>query len=73
MIVIVALVADGLILNIWLGLGVWDYIGQWGNLWGQICPKFALLWCLLAGTVIVLFDWMDSWLGDGERPRYKLL
>ena len=62
----------GLILNIWLGLGVWNYSGHWGNLWGQICPKFALIWCLLAGAVIVLFDWMDYWMGSGERPRYKL-
>ena len=63
----------GLVINVWLGLRVWDYSRQWGNLWGQICPKFALLWCLLAGAVIVLFDYMDFWLGGGERPRYKIL
>ena len=62
----------GLVINVWLGLRVWDYSRQWGNLWGQICPKFALLWCLLAGVVIVLFDWMAYWLGGGERPRYKV-
>ena len=28
---------------------------------------------LLAGTVIVLFDWMDYWIGGGERPRYKII
>ena len=58
----------GLILNVWLGLDIWDYSGQWGNLWGQICP----LWCLLAGPVIVMFDWLDYWLCGGERPRYTL-
>ena len=63
----------GLVLNVWLGLDVWDYSWKWGNLWGQICPKFTLLWCLLAGAMIVLFDWMDYWLGGGERPRYRLI
>ena len=62
----------GLVLNVWLGLGVWDYSGLWGNLWGQICPEYTALWCLLAGVMIVVFDWLDYWCG-GERPHYKLL
>ena len=65
--------AAGLILNVWLGLGIWDYSGMWGNLWGQICPLYTLLWCLLAGPVIVGFDWLDHWLCGGERPRYRLI
>ena len=63
----------GLILNVWLEMDIWDYSRQWGNLWGQICFCYTVLWCLLAGVVIVLFDWMDHWLGGGERPRYKLI
>lgn len=63
----------GLLLNVWLGLGVWDYSNLWGNLWGQICPQFTLLWMLLAGVAIAMFDWMDYLLGDGERPNYTLL
>ena len=62
----------GLALIVWLGLGIWDYSGQWGNLWGQICPLYAGLWCLLAGPVIVAFDWLDCWLCGGERPRYRI-
>lgn len=27
---------------------VWDYRGIPGNLWGQICPRFFLLWIPLA-------------------------
>ena len=65
--------AAGLVLNVWLGLGVWDYSGLWGNLWGQICPQYALLWCLLAGPVIVAFDWLDYWTGRGDRPHYQLI
>ena len=65
--------AAGLIFNIWLGLGIWDYSGLWGNLWGQICPRFAALWCLLAAPVIVAFDWMDYLLCGGEKPHYRLI
>lgn len=63
----------GLVLNCWLGLNIWDYSDQWGNLWGQICPKFTLLWCVLAMPAIIIFDWWDYLFGCGEKPRYKLI
>ncbi len=34
----------GCLLNLRLGLGVWDYSGRFGNLLGQICPLFSLAW-----------------------------
>ena len=64
---------SGCILNLWLGLGVWDYSAMWGNLWGQICPRFALLWCVLAVPAIVIFDWWSYWFGCGEQPGYRLI
>ena len=60
----------GIILNCWLGLGVWDYSHLPGNVLGQICPQFAALWCLASGPVIVLLDWMRYVVRGGERPRY---
>ena len=63
----------GLVLNIWLGLGVWDYSGLPCNLLGQICPQFWAVWCLLAGPVIVAFDWLCYWMDGGERPRYRFI
>ena len=30
----------GLILNVWLKLGIWDYSNMPFNLWGQICLPF---------------------------------
>ena len=44
---------------------------MWGNLWGQICPQFAALWCLVSGPVIVGLDWMRYAVRGGERPHYK--
>ena len=38
---------SGCVLNLWMGLGVWDYSELPGNVLGQICPAFGLLWFLL--------------------------
>ena len=64
--------AAGVVLNLWFGLEVWDYSGMWGNLWGQVCPLYTVLWCILAGPVIVTYDWLDCWLCGGERPHYHI-
>ena len=39
--------AVGLLCNRLLGWRVWDYSAQWGNLWGQVCPRFSAYWYLL--------------------------
>ena len=69
----VAELVAGLVLNVWLGLHIWDYSGLWGNLLGQVCPQYAALWCLLAGPVIVAFDWIDYLMCGGDRPYYILV
>lgn len=63
----------GLILNVWLGLGVWDYSDLCGNLWGQICPQFAAIWWGLCLVFIPVFDWMRYAVAGGERPRYRVI
>lgn len=40
----------GLVVNVWLGWGVWDYSSEFGNILGQICPLYSFLWFLLAFT-----------------------
>lgn len=62
----------GLILNLWLGLEIWDYSGMWGNVLGQICPAYSTLWVLLSAVAIVLDDWLRYWLWGEERPYYIL-
>ena len=34
----------GLVLNVWLRLGIWDYSYLPGNFMGQICPQFTAGW-----------------------------
>ena len=50
----------GLVLNVWLGLGVWDYSGLPGNFMGQVCIWFALLWLLLSLPAMKLEDWLHT-------------
>lgn len=62
----------GVVLNIWLGLGVWDYSNLWGNLFGQVCPQFWAIWVVLSAPAIVLLDWIRYIIDGGDRPKYKL-
>ena len=63
----------GLILNVWLGLGIWDYSHMWGNILGQICPQFFLVWWGLCLVFIPMFDWLRWAVTGGRRPHYRLI
>ena len=56
----------------WLGMGVWDYSTMPGNIMGQVCPQFLVMWVILAAVGIVMLDWMRYGVEGGERPRYTL-
>ena len=61
----------GCVLNLWLGLDVWDYSHLPGNLFGQICPQFSAIWWVLCFMFIPVFDWLRYAVQGGERPHYK--
>ena len=63
----------GCILNLWLGLGIWDYSNLLGNIFGQICPQFTLAWAGLSLVAMVLDDYIRYWLWGDERPHYKFI
>ena len=60
--------AVGLVLNRWLRLGVWDYSSLWGNLWGQICPAFSLLWLLLSAAMLAVLRTLPPWQDSVPLP-----
>ena len=64
---------SGCILNLWLGLAIWDYSDMPMNILGQICPQFALAWFALSGVGIVIDDWLRYYLFHEARPHYTLL
>ena len=63
----------GLILNVWLNLNIWDYSDLWGNVVGQICPQFCILWYLLSFIMIPALDWLRWCIEGGEHPHYTLI
>ena len=63
----------GLILNVWLGLGIWDYTAMRFNILGQVCPQFFVVWIALSMCGIVMLDWMRYVIEGGERPHYKFI
>lgn len=42
----------GCIVNLWLGLDVWDYSAEPCQLFGQVCIRYMLLWCVVCAFVI---------------------
>lgn len=42
--------AVGCTVNLWLGWHVWDYADVPGNVLGQICLPFSLMWLLLCAA-----------------------
>lgn len=60
----------GCIVNLWLGWDVWDYSTMPGNILGQICPQFFLLWLPVALIAIIVDDWLRYWWFGEDRPHY---
>ncbi len=52
--------AVGVIVNLWMGLNVWDYSGMEGNILGQVCPQFTALWWVISGAAIYLRSYIGS-------------
>lgn len=54
----------GCVVNLALGLAVWDYSGVPGNIAGQICPPFMLAWLIISFAVfsgLALFKKLAQW------------
>lgn len=51
----------GVILNLWLNLGIWDYSELPFNLLGQICLPFSIIWFFLSLPAILLNKYLRGW------------
>lgn len=60
----------GLVLNVWLGLGIWDYSDLPFNFMGQICLQFFFVWWCLCFVFIPVFDCLRWAVEGGEKPHY---
>ncbi|NLL00385.1 MAG: hypothetical protein GX271_06965 [Clostridiales bacterium] len=62
----------GLIVNVWLGLKVWDYSELRFNFMGQISMLYTLIWFLLSPLAIIMDDYIRYYILGEERPKYKM-
>ena len=62
---------SGLILNVWLCLGIWDYSQMPLNLSGQICLLYGILWFFLCPFAIWTEDYI-RWALWRENEPYSV-
>ena len=62
----------GCVLNLWLGLDIWDYSALPLHLYGQVCLPFSLAWWVLCFLFIVVFDWIRYAIIGGDKPTYSI-
>jgi len=63
----------GLVLNVWLKMNIWDYSSLPYNLLGQISVQYSIRWFFLSLLAIVLDDFLRWWLFNEEKPRYRII
>lgn len=63
----------GCVLNLWLGLDIWDYSSIPFNIIGQVCLPFSLVWWVLCLVFIPVFDFLRYAVVGGEKPWYVLI
>jgi len=47
----------GIIVNLWLKFNVWDYSDNFGNIMGQVCPLYSILWFFLSYVIIFVIEY----------------
>ena len=50
----------GIVVNLMLGMEVWDYSERWGNVLGQICPVFTGMWFVLCIPALLLTRFLSG-------------
>lgn len=64
--------ATGCIVNLWLGWDIWDYSQMPGNILGQVCPQFFVLWLPVALVGIVMDDCLRYRIFHEDQPHYNV-
>ncbi|MCL2036170.1 MAG: putative ABC transporter permease [Oscillospiraceae bacterium] len=64
---------SGLIVNVWLGLNVWDYSDQRYNLFGQICLHASSIWVFLSFFAIYAHDFASRRMFGMRRIYMRIL
>lgn len=62
----------GIIVNVILKIGVWDYSYMPFNFMGQICLLYTILWIAISLLIIFVDDGIRCFLFDEKLPEYRL-
>lgn len=61
----------GVVVNLWLGMDVWDYSKMPFNIMGQVCLLFVFIWFFLSLPAILIEDYMRSGMFNEPKRVYK--
>lgn len=73
LIITVMELATGLIVNVWLGLSVWDYSSLPFNFLGQICILYTVIWFFLSFAAIILNDYLRYKFFGKKSMKYRII
>ena len=59
----------GILLDRALGVRLWDYRTERGNIPGYVCPRFSLIWGLVSALVIKFIPLIDPLIEYASEPR----
>lgn len=65
--------AAGCVLNLGLGLAIWDYSSMPFQLLGQVCLPYSFLWVILAMVAALVYNSVHHLAWDGALFRCRLL
>ncbi len=61
---------SGVIVNMWLGLNVWDYGSFKFNILGQVCLEFFFIWYFISLPAILLDDFIRAFIFGEPYKHY---
>ena len=64
--------ATGLIVNVRMGLSIWDYSGMPMNISGQVCLLFFVIWYFLSFIGIIFYQFIGWIILKEEKPALRL-
>lgn len=63
--------AVGLLCDKLLGVRLWDYTSEKGNILGYVCPRFSFIWGIICASVIKLLPLVDGVIRRLDSPLLK--
>ena len=63
----------GWIIESTLGVRLWDYSGEWGNIRGYVCPRFSAVWGVVSALVVSFIPLLRPLIDAVRNPAGYIL